>query len=464
MILVKHPPNHINERQYVFDVILREFLGLDWKAQEEERENISLTCEGDSREILMSDALFSTSESEWLTNDSLPIEPLQTFEISESAKLGSVLSIPVIYGEKNDEDGYIHETAESIFLGIDIFGSAFFSLTRYEEIVCRERDSRNRFSSISSISMREGFLERPIVNEYVELLWNLIKNLWPDLKRRERSYRFHLSHDVDHPAWVAGKSWNVVLKNAAGDLVRRRDASLAIRRVSARIGTGLTKVKNDPANCFDFIMDLSDQFNIISAFYFIADRTAGEIDGYYSLDDPWIRDLLKEIHRRGHEIGLHPSYNTFQDPEQIKQEFCTLHQACEDENIQQASWGGRQHFLRWEAPTTWQAWEDVGLAYDSTLSFSDHIGFRCGTCYEFPVFNLETRKRLNLRERPLVVMDGTLFDYMKLSDDEAIERTLQLAEKCRLYDGEFSLLWHNSELLTRRQKEIYKELVAGCAP
>lgn len=464
MILIKHPPNYLPERSYIFDVLLGEFMGLEWESRAEEREFLSLSREGDSREILINDSFFQTPENEWLTESSLPLYPMKSCVLPTELNLGIPGSLPVIYGEKIDGDSYIGETEKNLQIGIDIFGGAFFCLSRYEELVRTERDSHNRFSAFESVSHKEGFLGRPIVNEYVELLWSLMKQLWPDLKRNERFYELHLSHDVDHPAWVAGKSWKVVLKNAAGDLIRRHQPATAFSRVGARIGTGFSDVEKDPANCFDFIMDLSEQHDLKSAFYFIADKTAGEIDGYYSLKESWIRALLKRIHQRGHEIGLHPSYNTFQNPQQIKHEYCTLRQACEEQQIEQAKWGGRQHFLRWEAPTTWQAWEDAGLNYDTTLSFADHIGFRCGVCYEFPVFNLETRKRLKLRERPLIVMDGTLFDYMKLSQEEAFDRTLSLANICKRFDGEFALLWHNSELLTPQQKSYYRELVAECAP
>ena len=74
--------------------------------------------------------------------------------------------------------------------------------------------------------------------------------------------------------------------------------------------------------------------------------------------------------------------------------------------VEQAQWGGRQHYLRWENPETWRACEDAGLAHDSTLGFSAGSGFRTGACVDHPVFDLRARRALRLRERPLVVMDG----------------------------------------------------------
>lgn len=120
-------------------------------------------------------------------------------------------------------------------------------------------------------------------------------------------------------------------------------------------------------------------------------------------------------------------------------------------------WGSRQHYLRWENPTTWQILDEVGIAYDTTLGFADHIGFRCGTCREFPVFNLKTRQALRLRERPLVVMDVTMLTskYMGLQPEEALEQIRWLADKCRLYGGNFGLLWHNTILVEEFQRKLY---------
>ena len=39
------------------------------------------------------------------------------------------------------------------------------------------------------------------------------------------------------------------------------------------------------------------------------------------MSDKKIERLIRNISRRGHEIGLHPSYMTYQDPDQIKREL-----------------------------------------------------------------------------------------------------------------------------------------------
>jgi hypothetical protein len=60
-------------------------------------------------------------------------------------------------------------------------------------------------------------------------------------------------------------------------------------------------------------------------------------------------------------------------------------------------------------------------------------------------------------------MDATLFEYMGLSREAALEQVLALVEQCRRHRGTFSLLWHNTAPLTARDKRWYEQLVAAIA-
>ena len=97
-----------------------------------------------------------------------------------------------------------------------------------------------------------------------------------------------------------------------------------MRRLKSLAKVSMGNVDADINNTFDFIMDLSERKGLRSAFYFIADHTAGEVDGIYHLDNPWIRKLMRKIHKREHEIGLHASYNSFRNPDQIKKSLKDL--------------------------------------------------------------------------------------------------------------------------------------------
>ncbi len=172
---------------------------------------------------------------------------------------------------------------------------------------------------------------------------------------------------------------------------------------------------------------------------------------------------MQFVHRRGHEIGLHPSYNSFCNRQHIADEFSMLREQCERLGVHQSSWGGRQHFLRWKNPTTWTAWDQAGLDYDSSVGYATDVGFRCGTCREYPVYDLVNRKPLQLRERPLIVMECALSYQLERPKASSFERIAKLIERCRRMKGNFTLLWHNNNLLTNSQRCCYEQVVQKAA-
>jgi hypothetical protein len=456
-LVVEHPPGREAERAYAIGVVLREFLGLDYVATPGERADVRISrADGTPGALRVSDVLFAVDERDWLQAKSLPSPPLPQLDMAGlrvDPRL-TASSLPVLFGAAPAGDGeWLTRHPEGLSLAVDVFGSALFMLARYEELVVTERDPHGRFPAAASIGAREGFLERPIVDEYVELLWSALKALWPRLERPRREFRLLPSHDVDWPREPHRRP-AAFMRTLAGDLLRRRDPLLALDRARAVRGDA-----RDLYDTFGFLMDQSEAAGVRSAFYFQAGSTNSNLDGGYELEDPWLSTLIGRIHERGHEVGLHPTYETFKSAAAIGQEFGALRQACARIGVEQSRWGGRQHFLRWENPVTWRAWEEAGLDYDSTLGFAEQAGFRAGTCREYPTFDLLGRRALSLRERPLVVMEASLFDYARLSRDDARATVERLRERCQLLSGDFTLLWHNSRLQSQRDRRLYRSLV-----
>ena len=460
-LVVEAPGSYEPERRYILDVILGERLGLDWRLCLRDRSDVRIALAADpSGSVLVPDVLFATPAVDWLTPAALPARPLAWREASEGTASGQRL--PVLYGAQAATAVMVPRPG-GVELTVDVFGGAFVMLSRYEELVVPARDRHGRFAATSSIAHAEGFLGLPIVDAYVEVLWSALHRLWPRLERRPRQFRVALSHDVDSPLASVRRSAPVLVRQLGADALMRRDAGLAARRVRSWAGLRRGDHRLDPYNTFDFLMDVSERLGIAGAFYFLATENATALDGLYTLEEPWIESLVSRIHGRGHEIGLHPSFHSYLDARRTEAEFLRLLRAAKRQGVSQKRWGGRQHYLRWENPVTWANWEAAGLDYDSTLAYADQIGFRAGTCHEFPPFHLVERRPLRLRERPLHVMDRTLFDYMRLSPDTAFESVIALARECRRYGGTLSLLWHNSSLPTARQKRWYETLVASVA-
>jgi hypothetical protein len=317
----------------------------------------------------------------------------------------------------------------------DILAATFFMLSRCEETVVQERDSHGRFPATASVAYKQGFLDRPIIDEYALILQAWLKTLLPGWSPKMRQFSIKLSHDVDavrsHPTlYMAGRA-------LAGDILKRRNLGKAWETFSSVINPA-----NDPIyrGIFD-LAGLSEKYGFKSSFYFMAADPAANDNGY-DPSRPYIRKCIEELSSRGHEIGFHPGYRAGFDEQLWQEELVRLYAAVGDKQIA----GGRQHFLRLSVPAFWQPWERAGLAYDSSLCYADHEGFRCGTCHPFHPFDLEADRELSVTEIPLIVMDGTLRQYRGLHPEEGEERILALAKRCKSVGGTFTLLWHNSSL------------------
>jgi hypothetical protein len=251
-------------------------------------------------------------------------------------------------------------------------------------------------------------------------------------------------------------------RRLAGDLLKRRSPVIAARNVVANLDARRGRHGRDPLRGgIDWIMDVNERAGRAVAFFFIPESTDPKLDNRFSLGHPQMRRLLREIHARGHEIGIHPGYNTYKHPKAMARSVATLHRVLAEEGIEQPVLGGRQHYLRWQTPATARLWEANGLDYDSTLGFADRPGFRCGTCHEYPLYDLQQRRPLRLRERPLVVMECSVIAerYLGLGySEEALDRMKGLRDTCQRFGGDFTLLWHNSHLGSAADRRFYREL------
>jgi peptidoglycan/xylan/chitin deacetylase (PgdA/CDA1 family) len=466
-LVVRAPDGYREERRYILGVVLGDWLGLDWRLTTHERPDlrISLAEDPDGPAVTTPDVLFSTRQDRWLTASALPATPLPRRRVGEAAAglLEAEERLPVLYGGSSPASAALGEQCgQGVRLDIDVFGSAFAMLTRYEEVVVAANDSYNRFPMTSTLAFAEGFVESPVVDAYVALLSAALGRVWPRMEFRRHRYQVMLTHDVDDPLSTVGRSPRMLARQFGGDLVRRRDVGLALRRARAVVDARRGRYDMDPNNTFEFLMDVSERHCMRSSFYFLARGDADPAAPRYQLfDHPWVRDLMGRAHRRGHEIGLHAGFGTYLDEAATAEEFGRLRAVAEGQGVTQEVWGGRQHYLQWRNPNTWRNWCAAGLQYDCSVGFCEAAGFRTGTSREYPVFDLLARRPLDLVEKPFQVMDVSLFGYMALTPDDAAGAALRIARECRRHGGTLGILWHNDEVLrTTREKRWYESLIA----
>ena len=442
------PDNYVPEREYTIDVIFGEFLGLDYQLTYGETNYAVEIHLRNGNTLKLKDYFFGyhIKEKSYLAAHHIPSK-IHFYEV-ENHSLFQNKHLPIIFGEKE-----IKIEEKEITCSIDFIAGVFFMLTRWEEYVISERDHYDRFPAHASLAHKNGFLQRPIVDEYVETIWDMLEHLGISQKRKERTFKIIPTHDVDTPLF-----WNspyALPKKIAGDIIKRKSLSSAIRTL-----TNYSKVKSgkikDPYDTFDFLMEVSERYNLQSHFYFLCGGNHKWDKGHLPPSRSFMNNLMEHINERGHIIGFHPSYDSYNNEEFFRQELTEL-----QKHSPQEIKCGRQHFLRFSVPHTWRLWENTGLEWDSSMYYAEEVGFRCGTCHVFSVFDVLERRKMNLKEAPLLIMDGTFLNYKKVDSTSMLQTSKQIQKTVKKYKGQFISLWHNSsfghenwEHLSRNYEEL----------
>jgi len=424
-MLIKLPNNNKAERQYIIDIVFSEFLDLEYNIEFCDVSDYQIIING-NKDLVIKDSFFlDFNDTSYLAEKNIP-KNIKTLNKSEFQIKNE---LPIIFGNSETE---ISEN--KIVCDVDIFASSFFMLSRWEEYVIKDRDKNGRFADEQSLAFKFGFYKRAVVNEYVELLWNMLVYLGINQKRKERKYNLFLTHDVDF--FRRYDSTKKLAKAVGGDLLKRKSTKMAKETISTfqKIKSGKEK---DPYDTFDYLIDVSEKNNIKSHFYFIPGKI-GEADAQYNINDNDVIETIKNIKNRKHNVGAHFGWDSFNDTEKMSIERKRLDDIIGDINE------SRQHFLRFENPKTWQILNENKIQIDSTLGYTSDIGFRCGTCYEFSVFDIVERKKLNLKEYPLIVMDTALANATKRNKKEFLANLYQINKIVKTFNGNFVFLWHQN--------------------
>ena len=154
--------------------------------------------------------------------------------------------------------------------------------------------------------------------------------------------------------------------------------------------------------------------------------------GRYDLKDRRIQQVIHDLHTGGWEIGVHGSYNSYQDEALLKSEKEYL-EAILGESVK----GIRQHYLNLDVPETWYRQAQTGFAYDSSLGFSDHVGFRWNAMHPFYPRDPRTDERIPILQLPMAMMDGPL-----MQSDDPWHEALTLIEQAEQQQGVLTINWH----------------------
>jgi peptidoglycan/xylan/chitin deacetylase (PgdA/CDA1 family) len=326
------------------------------------------------------------------------------------------------------------------------------ALAREEEFEDSARDQWGCFSGFQSRLHRLGMLERAFVNR-------LARGLARRVAERARSagvtleplplwkggapFAAALTHDVDDVtlhSWAA--SWRLLRQaRAPGDYALRAGLAGLARAARHAFDEG------DPYWTLDLWMSEEESRGFRSTFYFLppAPSRRHPYDGLYRMDDRIgyrgrrvpVREVMRAMIGRGHEIGLHGSYRSHRDGGEMARQRAQIGEACGREPR-----GIRQHFLRFDVAATWRAQSAAGFEYDTTLGYNETPGFRAGIAAPFRPYDAAARAPGGPLELPLTAMDGALFRSLGLDLEGAAGRMAAHLAEVEEVGGLAVLLWH----------------------
>lgn len=151
--------------------------------------------------------------------------------------------------------------------------------------------------------------------------------------------------------------------------------------------------------------------------------------------------VLRDLARRGWQIGLHPSFDAWCDAERLRAEKARVEQALGSEIA-----SCRQHWLRFAWDRTWQAQERAGFEVDATLGFNDRPGFRNGAALRLHPWDPAGERPMRIASLPMVLMDSHLYDYAALDQEARTREMRRWLDEVSAVRGCATVIWHTHVL------------------
>ena len=338
----------------------------------------------------------------------------------QAVTMGCWNSVPIFF-----------ETNPHAQIPFDLFAAAFYLISRYEEYLPFESDEHRRFPSTASLAHRESFLEIPLVDMWVKELETIIKQKFPDVAIKERSFQFIPTIDIDNAYAFKHRGLLQSCLGLGKALVHFRFADFA-GRLTVFLGS-----RPDPFDTYHRLFQILIQCP--DAVWFMLGGKRGRFDKSVPLGNQSMQALIKRIASE-YRVGIHPSYASGDVLQTVREELNGL-----SEVVGQPITASRQHYLRFRMPHTHRLLAGLGITHEYSMGYSNAIGFRASTCTPFRFYDLMDEKELPLTIVPFQVMDRALLT-MGCNAQTAAQRTLELAQRVKRVGGTFSTLWHNESL------------------
>jgi hypothetical protein len=335
-------------------------------------------------------------------------------------------------------------------------------LLRVEESEHAHRDQWGCWEHGFSDNFRRGRLWVPEVDLWVSAergrlaTETTLEPLWPE----GAPFALCLTHDVDMVArrWTASqhaRSLSVALRGSTGDAgeaAARRRAWAAARAVARAPYFGVSRAP-DAADTLERCVELEQSRGVTASYLFTVypPQRKTIYDAVYAGADRCrfrgrtrkVREIARELHQEGFDVGLHAGYASATDLDAFRHEKGLVEDYIDNEVV-----SCRQHYLHWDVGATPRIQSEAGIRVDTTVGFNRNIGFRAGTALPYRVFDLAADEPLNVLEVPLIIQESPLLSANALELDEPLARQTMkgIIDRIAETGGVATLLFHPHSL------------------
>lgn len=393
------------------------------------------------------------------------------FELTDRADVFEAFEGPRIYYGKNpsatciqiEPQGLLHATgiqpqeiqcfthlgypaffkSSGVGYPFDIFSGVFYLISRYEEYLPHTKDLYGRFPHTASLAFKEGFLNIPLVNYWLIDFQQAVRQLYPGFQPAGNVFRYVPTYDIDIAWSYKHKGFG---RNLGGWLLKP-----GLERCRVLAGR-----KPDPYDSYTFIEQLSEKYHHQPAFFFLLSEDRNRYNKNIRPSHPAMQEL---IHRLNHyRAGIHPSYNSMQQPGLIEQEISLL-QNITEKPVRDS----RQHYLRFELPQTYRALIRAGIVNEFSMGYGSINGFRASVAHAFHWYDLEAEQITPLKIHPFCFMDANSYFEQKQDVTVTQQELNDYYEKCRSVHGCMITIFHNHILGSEKMFSGWSEMYAQFA-
>ena len=215
--------------------------------------------------------------------------------------------------------------------------------------------------------------------------------------------------------------------------------------------------KKNPYWCFPQIISIENEYDVKSTFFFLNESIPFYLFnisnwklslGRYRFNDEKVVSIIKYLDQNGWEIGLHGSYNSFENHKLLISEKRLLESIIEHSIV-----GIRQHYLNLN-DSSWRIQREVGFHYDTSFGHRNDIGYKEQKFLPFYPF------RDDFTVFPLVIMDSCFMNIMNRK-----EELLHLIDITEKNNSILVINWHQRSFNENEfpgYKKAYCDIIEEC--